>query len=195
MAGAIAAQFYAIWLLSHAGGHLGDAVQALQTQSRDTFSHRQTMGRDAPDLLRYRAAPAAQGLGTGRVGRFREQSSRPLLHVDCLGPQAARCGAAAVRSVDLGHSQSPALCVRGPNVQLIPSRVVPAQAPSIRSRPRRGNDIPSLLLTPGPAVLYIVTRSVEEGRVAGLVSVLGVCTGALFRAAAAALGLSPLLVS
>jgi hypothetical protein len=30
-----------------------------------------------------------------------------------------------------------------------------------------------LLLTPGPAVLYIVARSVEQGRAAGLVSVLG----------------------
>jgi threonine/homoserine/homoserine lactone efflux protein len=53
----------------------------------------------------------------------------------------------------------------------------------------------ALLLTPGPAVLYIVTRSVEQGRIAGLVSVLGICTGTLFHAAAAALGLSALLVS
>lgn len=30
-----------------------------------------------------------------------------------------------------------------------------------------------LLLKPGPAVLYIVARSVEQGRAAGLVSVLG----------------------
>jgi threonine/homoserine/homoserine lactone efflux protein len=30
-----------------------------------------------------------------------------------------------------------------------------------------------LLLTPGPAVLFIVARSVEQGRAAGLVSVLG----------------------
>ena len=30
-----------------------------------------------------------------------------------------------------------------------------------------------LLLTPGPAVLYIVTRSIDQGRRAGLVSVLG----------------------
>ena len=34
-----------------------------------------------------------------------------------------------------------------------------------------------LLMTPGPAVIYIVTRSVEQGRRAGLVSVLGICTG------------------
>jgi threonine/homoserine/homoserine lactone efflux protein len=52
-----------------------------------------------------------------------------------------------------------------------------------------------LLLTPGPAVLYIVTRSVEQGRVAGLVSALGVQAGTLVHVAAAALGLSALLVS
>jgi threonine/homoserine/homoserine lactone efflux protein len=53
----------------------------------------------------------------------------------------------------------------------------------------------ALLLTPGPAVLYIVARSVEQGRVAGLVSVLGICTGTLFHVAAAALGLTALLAS
>jgi threonine/homoserine/homoserine lactone efflux protein len=53
----------------------------------------------------------------------------------------------------------------------------------------------ALLLTPGPAVLYIVTRSVEEGRLAGLVSVLGICTGTLVHVVAATLGLSALLVS
>jgi threonine/homoserine/homoserine lactone efflux protein len=52
-----------------------------------------------------------------------------------------------------------------------------------------------LLLTPGPAVLYIVTRSVEQGRMAGLVSVLGICTGTLVHVVAATLGLSALLVS
>jgi threonine/homoserine/homoserine lactone efflux protein len=53
----------------------------------------------------------------------------------------------------------------------------------------------ALLLVPGPAVLYIVARSVEGGRAAGLASVLGVATGALVHVAAAALGLSSLLVS
>jgi len=53
----------------------------------------------------------------------------------------------------------------------------------------------ALLLTPGPAVLYIVTRSVEQGRIAGLVSVLGICAGTLVHVVAAALGLSALLVS
>jgi threonine/homoserine/homoserine lactone efflux protein len=52
-----------------------------------------------------------------------------------------------------------------------------------------------LLLTPGPAVLYIVARSVEQGRLAGLVSALGVHVGTLVHVAAAALGVSALLVS
>jgi threonine/homoserine/homoserine lactone efflux protein len=53
----------------------------------------------------------------------------------------------------------------------------------------------ALLLVPGPAVLYIVARSVEQGRSAGLVSVLGVHLGSLVHVAAAAVGLSSLLVS
>ena len=52
-----------------------------------------------------------------------------------------------------------------------------------------------LLLTPGPAVLYIVARSVEQGRVAGLVSVCGITSGTFVHIAAAALGLSALLAS
>jgi threonine/homoserine/homoserine lactone efflux protein len=50
-----------------------------------------------------------------------------------------------------------------------------------------------LLLTPGPAVLYIVARSVEQGRIAGLASVFGITTGTLVHVLAAALGLSALL--
>jgi threonine/homoserine/homoserine lactone efflux protein len=52
-----------------------------------------------------------------------------------------------------------------------------------------------LLLTPGPAVLYIVSRSVEQGRIAGLASVCGITTGTLVHVLAAALGLSALLAS
>jgi threonine/homoserine/homoserine lactone efflux protein len=52
-----------------------------------------------------------------------------------------------------------------------------------------------LLLTPGPAVLYIVARSLDQGRLAGLVSVLSVEVGNFFHVLAAALGLSALLVS
>jgi threonine/homoserine/homoserine lactone efflux protein len=53
----------------------------------------------------------------------------------------------------------------------------------------------TLLVIPGPAVLYIVTRSVDQGRAAGLASVCGVHVGTLIHVAAAALGLSALLVS
>ena len=53
----------------------------------------------------------------------------------------------------------------------------------------------ALLLVPGPAVLYIVARSIEQGRPAGLVSVLGVHLGSLVHITAAAVGLSSLLVS
>jgi threonine/homoserine/homoserine lactone efflux protein len=52
-----------------------------------------------------------------------------------------------------------------------------------------------LLITPGPAVMYIVTRSIDQGRLAGIVSVLGVAVGTLFHVVAAALGLSAILVS
>jgi threonine/homoserine/homoserine lactone efflux protein len=53
----------------------------------------------------------------------------------------------------------------------------------------------TLLVIPGPAVLYIVTRSVDQGRAAGLASVCGVHVGTLVHVAAAAMGLSALLVS
>ncbi len=52
-----------------------------------------------------------------------------------------------------------------------------------------------LLLTPGPAVLYIVARSVDQGRRAGLVSVLGIEAGNLFHAIAAGLGVSAILLT
>jgi threonine/homoserine/homoserine lactone efflux protein len=47
----------------------------------------------------------------------------------------------------------------------------------------------------GPAVLYIVARSVDQGRKAGLASSSGVATGGLIHVLAAALGLSALLAS
>jgi threonine/homoserine/homoserine lactone efflux protein len=52
-----------------------------------------------------------------------------------------------------------------------------------------------LLLTPGPAVLFIVTRSLQHGRAAGLLSTLGVFCGGLVHVLAAVLGLSILLAS
>lgn len=52
-----------------------------------------------------------------------------------------------------------------------------------------------LLITPGPAVLFIVARSIEQGRLAGLVSVLGIGLGGLVHIFAAALGLSAILLT
>ena len=52
-----------------------------------------------------------------------------------------------------------------------------------------------LLIIPGPAVLYIVSRSVDQGRRAGLASSSGIATGGLVHVVAATLGLSALLVS
>src|SRR5688500_19611502 len=53
----------------------------------------------------------------------------------------------------------------------------------------------ALLIVPGPSVLYIVTRSVDQGKAAGLISVLGIHTGSIVHVAAAALGLSAILAS
>ena len=52
-----------------------------------------------------------------------------------------------------------------------------------------------LVFTPGPNTLYIIARSVQQGRTAGIVSSLGVETGTLIHVAAAAFGISALLVS
>jgi threonine/homoserine/homoserine lactone efflux protein len=52
-----------------------------------------------------------------------------------------------------------------------------------------------LLVIPGPAVFYIVGRSIGHGRGAGLVSALGIGAGSLVHTAAAAVGLSALLMS
>jgi threonine/homoserine/homoserine lactone efflux protein len=51
------------------------------------------------------------------------------------------------------------------------------------------------VLTPGPAVLYIITRSVDQGRKAGFASVMGLEIGNFCHVIAAAFGLSALLLS
>jgi threonine/homoserine/homoserine lactone efflux protein len=53
----------------------------------------------------------------------------------------------------------------------------------------------ALLLIPGPAVLYIIARSIDQGRLAGLVSVLSIETGNFVHVLAATLGLSAILLS
>jgi threonine/homoserine/homoserine lactone efflux protein len=50
-----------------------------------------------------------------------------------------------------------------------------------------------LAATPGPGVLYVVTRTLAQGRRAGLASVAGVALGNLGNALAASLGLAALL--
>ena len=52
-----------------------------------------------------------------------------------------------------------------------------------------------LVFIPGPNTLYIIARSVQQGRAAGIVSSLGVQLGTLFHVAAAAFGVSALLLS
>ena len=53
----------------------------------------------------------------------------------------------------------------------------------------------AVLVMPGPAVFYIVSRSVEQGSKAGLASTLGINVGTLFHIAAAAFGASTILLS
>jgi threonine/homoserine/homoserine lactone efflux protein len=52
-----------------------------------------------------------------------------------------------------------------------------------------------LLLVPGPAVIFIVTRSAAHGRRAGLASVAGVEIASLIHSLAAAFGLSAILLA
>src|SRR4030081_1331425 len=51
----------------------------------------------------------------------------------------------------------------------------------------------TLNLTPGPDMLYVIARSVGQGRKAGVVSALGIGTGTLVHMFAVALGLATLL--
>ena len=52
-----------------------------------------------------------------------------------------------------------------------------------------------LIVVPGPAVLYVVARSMDQGKLAGFVSVLGIALGAVVHSLAAAVGMTavPLL--
>lgn len=52
-----------------------------------------------------------------------------------------------------------------------------------------------LLMTPGPAVLYIIARSIEHGRKAGVISSFGLLLGSVLQVIAAAFGISVILVS
>jgi RhtB (resistance to homoserine/threonine) family protein len=52
-----------------------------------------------------------------------------------------------------------------------------------------------LNLTPGPDTVYILGRSIAQGRDAGVASALGICVGSIFHTSAAALGLSAILAT
>jgi threonine/homoserine/homoserine lactone efflux protein len=52
-----------------------------------------------------------------------------------------------------------------------------------------------LVLIPGPAILFVMTRSVEQGRRIGVISSLGVGAADLIHTTAAAFGLSALLMT
>jgi threonine/homoserine/homoserine lactone efflux protein len=52
-----------------------------------------------------------------------------------------------------------------------------------------------LNLTPGPDTVYILGRSIAQGRAAGIASALGISAGSIFHTTAAALGLSAILAS
>ena len=53
----------------------------------------------------------------------------------------------------------------------------------------------SLNLLPGANTLYIISRSIDQGKKAGIVSVLGISTGSLLHTTAAAFGLSAILAT
>jgi len=53
----------------------------------------------------------------------------------------------------------------------------------------------ALLVVPGPAVMYIVARSIDQGRSAGIVSAMGLAAGSVILIAAAAFGVSALLAA
>lgn len=53
----------------------------------------------------------------------------------------------------------------------------------------------ALNIAPGPDLLYILTKTIANGKKAGIASALGVCTGALFHVFLAAFGLSAIIAS
>jgi len=53
----------------------------------------------------------------------------------------------------------------------------------------------ALNLSPGPDMLYVISRSLEQGRRAGMVSALGIGTGTLVHTLVTAIGLSAILLS
>ncbi len=52
-----------------------------------------------------------------------------------------------------------------------------------------------LVLTPGPNMVYLISRSIAQGRMAGTISLMGVAMGFVFYMFAAAFGLTALLLA
>jgi threonine/homoserine/homoserine lactone efflux protein len=53
----------------------------------------------------------------------------------------------------------------------------------------------TILVTPGPAVLYIITRSIDNGLIAGIISNIGLCIGNILQLIVITIGLSVLFLS
>ena len=52
----------------------------------------------------------------------------------------------------------------------------------------------AMVLTPGPNMIYLISRSVSQGKSAGLISLAGVATGFVFYMLCASLGVTALLM-
>jgi threonine/homoserine/homoserine lactone efflux protein len=52
-----------------------------------------------------------------------------------------------------------------------------------------------MVLTPGPNMVYLVSRSISQGRTSGLISLVGVAVGLVFYMCCAALGITSLLLA
>ena len=52
-----------------------------------------------------------------------------------------------------------------------------------------------MALTPGPNMIYLISRSISQGRTAGLVSLGGVALGFIFYMVSAAFGLTALMMA
>lgn len=53
----------------------------------------------------------------------------------------------------------------------------------------------TMALTPGPNMIYLISRSISQGRTAGLISLAGVCVGFLFYMCATAFGITVLFTA
>ncbi len=51
----------------------------------------------------------------------------------------------------------------------------------------------ALSLSPGPSMLYVLSRTIGQGRIAGIASAIGLCIGGIFLALIAAFGLGTLV--